>query len=173
MSNIKYVKKKEEKKINVINIAIILVIIVIVGALAIIVSKDKGNSANIGNHITEISYSEYKEKIKSSEYTIVLLASPTCSHCQDYKPFVNGVADEYGFEVSYLNVNSKDLTNKEYIELHDNVKATKDQFDQYGNPVIPTPTTIILKDGREVASILGDIGYNGLKDFLSKNGVIE
>jgi thioredoxin-related protein len=89
MSNVKYVKK-EEKKNNYINIGIIAVVVVIVLALAIVVSSNKGGKAVTGNNIIEISYSEYKEKIMGDDYTIVLLASPTCSHCQDYKPFMNG-----------------------------------------------------------------------------------
>lgn len=172
MSNVKFVKKKEKKN-SIINTGIILVIIVIVLALSVMVSSNKGNKAVTGNHITEISYAEYKQKIMDDDYTIVLLASPTCSHCQDYKPFVNGLAGEYDLEVYYLNVASKDLTNDEYIELHDSLSVLRGQYNSYNEPVIPTPTTAILKNGREVSSILGDIGYNGLKDFLIRNEVIK
>lgn len=172
MSNVKFVKK-EEKKNNIINIGIAAVVVVIVLALAVMVSSNKGGKAITGNHITEISYAEYKEKIKSDDYTIVLLASPTCSHCQDYKPFVNGLAGEYGLEVYYINVASKDLKEEEYTELHDSLSVLKEQYNSSNEPVIPTPTTAILRNGKEVSSILGDIGYNGLKDFLTKNEVIK
>lgn len=171
MSNVKFVKKNEKEKKG--SIIILSCAALIVLALAIMVSISNGNKAVTGNHIIEVGYNEYLEKIKGDNYTIVLLASPTCSHCQDYKPFVNSLAGEYNLEVNYLNVSSKNLTNEEYIELHDSLSVLKDQYNSYNEPVIPTPTTAILRNGIEVDSILGDIGYNGLKDFLTKNGVIK
>ncbi len=164
-----YVKKEDNKKDKIINGIVIGIVILIVGAIAIMVSNNKKLGAS---NIKEISYSEYKEKIKDDNYTIVLLASPTCYHCQEYKPFVNVLAEENNFTVYYLNVHSEKLTEEEYNELHDNISATKEQFNSSGGKVIPTPTTIILKNGEEVNSILGDIGYDGLKKFLQENEVI-
>ena len=170
MAKNSFVKHDDDnKKDKIINFVIFGCAILLVGALAIIVSNNKKFGAS---HIIEVSYSEYKEKIKNEGYTIVLLASPTCSHCNNYKPFVNGLAEEYGFEVYYVNVNSSKLEEEEYYELHDSIKATAEQFNSEGEKVIPTPTTVIFKNGVEVASELGDIGYDGFKKLLKNNGVI-
>ena len=170
MANKGFVKhENDDKKDKIINSVIIGCAILLVGALAIIVSNNKKLGAS---HIKEVSYSEYQEKIKSEGYTIVLLASPTCSHCNNYKPFVNGLAEEYNFDVYYVNVHSSDLTNEEYDALHDSITATLDQFDQEGGKVIPTPTTVVFRNGEEVTSELGDIGYDGLKSLLKNSGVI-
>ena len=164
-----YVQKKETNN-NLINGIMIGVAILIVAAMAVVVSKNK----NLGTEfIQEVTYSEYKEVIKNPDYTVVLLASPTCSHCREYKPFVNAVAEEYDFKVYYVNVHSSDLTNEQYDEIHDNNSVLKDQFDSEGGKVIPTPTTIIYQNNKEVASALGDIGYDKLKSFLKENGVIK
>lgn len=171
MSNKKFVKK-EEKKNNFVSGILIFACLAIVVAILIVVSDNNSNKANGNNRIIEISYSEYKEKIMDDGYTIVLLASPSCSHCQDYKPFVNGLANEYDLDVYYVNVSSNDMTDEEYNELHDSISALKDQYNS-GIPIIPTPTTVVLKNGVEVASILGDIGYDGLKEFLLTNNVIH
>ena len=169
MGKIIFIKKeKKDIKGTIVNAAIIICAVLFVGALAVMVSNNK----QIGNRIKEISYSEFKEQIKSPDYTVVLLASPYCSHCQEYKPFVNGLAEEYDFKVYYINVHSDKLKPEEYNELHDTISATKDQFTQEGESSIPTPTTAIFKDGVEVASKLGDIGYEGLKELLKDNGVI-
>ena len=164
-------KDNEKRKNTIINVVTIAITVLIIGALAIVVSNNKDYHST--NPIKEVSYAEYISKIKDDDYTVVLLAAPDCSHCQNYKPFVKGIADEYGFEVYYLNVHSKTLKNEDYDKIHDSVKATSDQFSSDGEKVIPTPTTVIYKSGVEVDSILGDIGYEGLKSFLIDNGVIK
>jgi len=162
--------KKDESKNKVFNVIGILVAIIIVGAFLIIVSNNNGNKSNVPSHIKELSYAEYKEQILKDGYTIAYIGSPTCYHCQQYKPSVNLVAEDYGLEIYYVNVSS--LSEEDYIELHDNVSATKEQYDNDGLPVIPTPTTVVFKNGVEILSDLGDIGYNGLVDLLAKNNVI-
>ena len=172
MSNKSFVKK-ESKKDRFINIAVIGVFLVIVLSLLIIVSSSNKNKSLVDSHIVEVNYSEYKEKIKSDGYTIVLLAQPNCGHCKNYKPVVNMIALENDLTIYYLNVASRDLKEEEYYEIRNSVNATKDQVDPDGNPVIPTPGTVIYKNGVEVNSILGDIKYDGLINFLKNNGVIK
>lgn len=165
--------KKDNKDKKIGSVIAICSLTLIVVAILIMVSNDKGKKAIVGNHINEISYSEYKEKIKDDAYTIVLFASPDCSHCQEYKPFVNALASEYSLDIYYVNVSASDLSMAEYDEIHDSLSATKGQFDSSGEKVIPTPTTALFKNGVEISSILGDIGYSGLKEFLKKNKVIS
>ena len=123
------------------------------------------------NPIIEINYNQYKDIIKNSEYTIILLASEECSHCQQYKPLIKQVAEEYNLTIYYLDV-SKSLNNQEYNMIHDSYTALKDMYYEQV-PIIPTPTTIITKDGQEIDSKIGNIGYNGFKDMLQKNYVIR
>ena len=165
-------RKKEEvkKKDTASSVIIFLIIVVILGGLVLMVSHE--SSVNEGNHIKEITYREYKDKINSSDYTIVLLATPTCSHCMAYKPLMNKVANEYNLEINYVNVSSSGMTNDEYNELHDSISVLKDVYSD-GYPVIPTPTTILFKDGKEVAAKTGNIKDTGFLDFLKSNGVIS
>ena len=164
-------KEKKKNSNNIINGVIIGVIVILVGALAIMVSS---NTKNVNNEkrIVEISYQEYEEKIKSDDYVILLFTSPTCSHCQDYKPFVNLVANEYDLTVYDIDVSSRDLTDEQYNNLHE-YSVLKDQYNSSGIPVIPTPTTVIVRNSQEVASTMGDIGYDGFVKFLKENKVIK
>ena len=172
MSSKSFVKKdNEDKKSKIINGFIIGIFVILVVSMLVIVSRNNNNK--IGNHIKEISYNEYKDKIKSDDFTIILLASPTCSHCQDYKPMVNALASENNLTVYYVNVSSQELKEEEYLEIRESVSATKEEYDSYGNPVIPTPATAVFKNGVEVSSELGDIGYDGFKSLLVKCGVIK
>ena len=112
----------------------------------------------VDNHIVEIDYDTYSEIIKKDEYNIILLTSPTCNHCKDYKPNVNYVADDYHLTVYELNIT--DLSIDQSFTIHESYRLLKDRYDTNGNPTIGTPATIITKNGEEVDMILGDVGYN-------------
>ena len=156
--------KKDNSKL--VNIFVIIGIIFLIASLVLMFIKKKDD-----NHIVDITYSEYKELIKKDEYTIILFTSPTCSHCVQYKPYVNYVAGENNLTV--YNLSLTDIDYDQYIEIHDTYSVTKTQYDDNNNPGIPTPVTVIVKNGEEVTSILGDIGEKGFRNLLKTNGVIK
>ena len=159
-------KKISNKSNNKTNLIVIFGIIFFFGALILMFVK----SDKTDNYIKGINYQEYNEIIKKDEYSIILLTNPTCSHCVSYKPFVNYLAKEHKLNV--YNIDLTSITYEEYLELHDKYNATKDQYHE-GEPVIPTPVTLIVRNNMEIASVLGDIGYNGLERLLKNNKVIE
>ena len=147
------------------NILIFIGIIFLVLSLIMMLKNIK-----VSNHIKEINYEEYKEKIKEDNYNIILLTLPTCTHCKSYKKEVNMVADEYNLIIYELNINM--LNNNEYLEIHDKYTATKDTYsDNY--PSILTPVTVITKGEEEIISISGDIGYNGFIKLLKDNEIVK
>ena len=157
---------KKEKR-NISGIIGIIAITIVLALVLIFVSNNKGQ-----NRIKEVNFSTYEDKIKSDEYTIVLLASPTCSHCVAYKPFMNKAAIDYDFNVYYVNVASENLTIDNYTSIHDSISILKDLYSEDGTPSIPTPTTVIFKKGVEIASKSGNIGYDGFVNFLKENKVV-
>lgn len=159
-------KKGIDKKNNTINIVVIIGIIFLIASLFLMFI----NSDKTDNYIRKISYSEYEEIIKKDEYSIILLTNPDCSHCNNYKPFVNYIAKENNLNVYDIDLTA--ITYEEYVELHDRYKATKNEYNE-GKPGIPTPATIIVKNGEEITSTLGDIGYNGLSKLLKNYQVIK
>lgn len=160
-------KKESGKKINIIVTIGALILIILLGLM---VSKNKQNV--LYNHIKEIGYSDYEEILKSNDYSILLLATPECKFCIKYKPFMNQVAVDYNLEINYIDVSSRDLTNEQYLSLHDKYSVLKEKYDEDGYAVIPTPTTIIVKNGEEVAARSGNIGYDGFLKLLKESGVI-
>lgn len=159
-------RKGIDKKNNTINIAVIIGVIFLIGSLILMFI----NSDTTDNYIRKIGYSEYEEIIEKDEYSIILLTNPDCSHCNNYKPYVNYMAKESNLKVYDIDLTT--ITYDEYIELHDKYNATKNQYKD-GVPGIPTPVTIIVKNGEEITSILGDIGYNGLEKLLKNYQIIK
>ncbi len=160
-------KKKNKNNIKLINGIIIFGIICLIISLIIMLMNNK----KVENHITDISYSEYLDVINSDEYNVILLTTSTCSHCKDYKPYVNYVCDDNNLLVYNLDISK--LSYDEYIEIHDKYTATQDKYLENGSPSILTPTTIITKNNEEIYSISGNLGYSGFLDLLKENGVIK
>ena len=155
------------KNNRMINIIILIAIICLIVSLVIMLGKLK----KVDNHIIEIDYEQYSEIINKDEYSIILLTSPICDHCKDYKPKVNSVADEYQLTIYELNIT--ELSIEESIEIHDKYSLLQDRYDDNGNPTFRTPSTIITKDGEEVDMILGDAGYDGFLELLKNNGIVN
>ena len=152
---------------KLVNTIIIIGIIFLIASLVLMLTKKK----DVPNHIIEINYNEYSEIINKDENSIIILTGIHCTHCKNYKPYVNYVADEYNLTVYELVINN--LSYEEYLDIHDKYKVTKDQYNKNGNPTILTPTTIIVRNGDEVDSTLGNVGYSGFISFLKDNEIIK
>ena len=161
MSNVKFVKK--EKRSNLLNYILIGFIILISISIILMLSEKR--------NIKEIDYRGYAEKMKSSDYSIFLLAREGCTHCQMYKPFVDKIAKKYELTVYYLDVDK--LKENEFYDIHDSVSALINEYSSDGEAIIPTPTTVIYKNGSEIVSEIGNIGEDGFEKLLINNRVVE
>ena len=162
--NSNLINKKDNTKL--VNAFILFGIVLLIGSLVFMFIDNNKN-----NHIKGISYNEYKDLLEKDQYSVILLTSPTCTHCANYKPYVNLVADENDLEIYDINVTN--LSEKEYYEIHDKYKAIQNEYDDNKKPLIPTPVTLIVRNGEEVNSVLGRISYDDLVRLLKNNGVIK
>lgn len=160
-------KNNDDNKAKIINTITIIGIICLIGILVLILI----NSKKTENHIISVNYEEYSELILEDKYNIIILTSPTCLHCKNYKPYVNYVCDDYNLKAYELSINT--LTYDEYMTIHDKYQAIKNHYNDKGEPSILTPTTIITKNGEEIASISGNLGYSGLIELLKTNEIIK
>ena len=153
--------KEEKNKITKIIIGIVVGILIIF--FAIYVSNSQQYKSKGLTYLKTVSYSEYKELMTEDEDNVFLFASPSCTHCIAYKPEVSKLASEYEKNIYYVNVGN--LDENEYLDIINTYSVLKEQGS------IPTPTTVITKNGKEVSGIMGNIGYDGLQAFLTENGV--
>ena len=157
------INRKDNTKL--VNTFMIIGIVFLIATLVLMFVNKKEN-----NNIKDISYQEYSEIIKEDKYNIILLTSPTCSHCLSYKPYVNLVAKENNLTVYNLDVSS--ISEEEYAEIHDKYSVLKEEY--YDNePSIPTPTTLIVRNGEEVTSVMGNIGQKGFTSLLKNSNIIK
>lgn len=173
----KVLQNSEDKLTDVVidkkqNNKIVKTVLVIVGLLVLCglvfwasLKRDaKGNQ----NYVEEITIEDYFSLRAGQEKELILLASPTCSWCQRYRPVINKVSSDYGVKVNYLNTGA--LSELDYNRVYESSQAI---IASSGNGVIPTPTTLLVQNGEEVDHIAGYVDYDSLVSFLEKNGLIR
>lgn len=141
-----------KKTNNIILIGAIVITILIILFLAIGKSKE-------GN-LLELNLNNLKEKIENKETFVLCISKTTCSHCNDYKPKLKSVANEYNIDIYYIDVDKYD--EEEFSNLI--------SFDG------STPTTVFIKNGDEETTsnrINGDVSKSKIIDKLKSNDFIK
>lgn len=145
-------KSKNKKKIYILGVVCLILLIV----LLII------NAIDNKTYFKELKYKEVIEKIENKESFVLLLSQTTCSHCMDFKPKIENVANKYKLNIYYIETN---LLNK------DQASKLKTYISYTG-----TPTTIFILNGQEttVANRLnGSVEEQKIIDKLKSNGFID
>lgn len=156
----------KEKKNKIVNVILLVFGIAVLFGLVFFASTTRDSKQSI-NYVEDITASKYFELKEGNEPAIILLASPSCSWCQKYKPVITKVSGDYELPVYYLNTGA--LSQDDY----NNVYLSSPSISASGQGLIPTPTTLLVKGGEEVDYISGYVEYNDVVNFLINNGVIN
>ena len=112
---------------------------------------------------TEMSYSEYAEKLNVAEPFVVVIKRDGCGYCEMYDPIVSEVANEYSLPIRYINMSN--LTEEEYNNLgKSNSYLRKENWG--------TPTTLFMYGEHVVDSISGYVEKDTRVEFVKENFVI-
>lgn len=112
---------------------------------------------------TEITYSEYAEKLDKEAPFVVVIKRDGCGYCDMYEPVVTEVAGEYGLPIYYINLSN--LNGDEQKALSSSNSYLRKN--QWG-----TPTTLFMYGKTVVDSIGGYVEKDALVDFVKENFVI-
>ena len=168
----KVVKEKKAFKLTSGQRDLVLVALVgIVLIIALVLTGKKEPKFNIELPIalegeagfTEMTYSEYAEKLNVEKPFVVVIKRDGCGYCEMYDPIVTEVANEYGLPIRYINMSN--LTQEEYNKLgKSNSYLRKEQWG--------TPTTLFMYGEHVVDSIGGYVEKDTLVEFVKENFVI-
>lgn len=114
-------------------------------------------------NLVNLSYNEIIEKIENKEDFVLCVSASKCVHCQDYKPKLKKVANDYDIIIYYTNTDS--FTDEQY-------ETFKKNFSFDGG----TPTTIFFKNGEETTTanrIEGNVKIEKIINKLKNNGFIN
>ena len=168
--------KKEKKGFSLTSkqkdlILIALVVVLLVVGLLVSGAK-KEEKVNIELPValegeagfTEMTYSEYEEKMDSGKPFVMVVVRDGCHYCELYEPVVTEVTSEYG--VPFYFINLAHLSEDEYTKLGTSNSYLKNK--EWG-----TPTTLFMYGKDIIDSIGGYVEKDELVNFVKKNFKVE
>lgn len=159
-------KNMSKEKIQGIIIVILLLIITFGGSYFASEMKTCSNNTESKEvELASISYSEYKKLKKEDDLSIIYIARPGCSYCQQQEPIVKQIMQEYGLMVNYMNTD--DMSSEEIEELINSYDVFK------GGDNFGTPTILLVQKGKIVDSTIGYSEKDALVSFFTEHELIE
>lgn len=110
-----------------------------------------------------IDYEEYTDLIKEDKLNVVVVGQSTCQYCIRAKLILNQIVEEKEIDINYFNVS--------YLEEKD-VEGFESSLDIFKSEW-GTPTTLIVRNGKVVASLTSLVSKTEYINFFKANGVIE
>lgn len=153
-------------------ILILLVVVLLVVALFVTMKKTPKLGIELPITLqgevgfTEITYSEYEEKMNAKEPFLVVIVRDGCGYCEMYEPIVEEVANEYRLPIYYINMTN--LNNDEYTALGTSNSYFKKNQGKWG-----TPTTLFMYGNSVIDSIPGYVDKDEFVKFVKENFKVE
>lgn len=159
-------KNMTKEKVQGIIIVILLLIIAFGGSYFASEVKNCSYSTETKEvELNSISYKEYKELKQKDDLSIIYIARPGCSFCQQQQPIVKQIMQEYDLKVNYLNTD--DMSSDEVEELI----ASYDVFE--GGENFGTPTILLVQKKKIVDSVIGYKEKASLVSFFKEHKIIK
>lgn len=153
-------------------ILILLVVVLLVVALFVTMKKEVKPDIELPIALegtagfTEITYTEYEEKMNTEAPFVVIIIQDGCGYCEAYEPVVEEVADEYKLPIYYINMSN--LSSEEYTALGTSNSYFKKNQGKWG-----TPTTLFMYGDYVVDYIGGYAEKDTLVSFVKENFKVE
>lgn len=153
-------------------ILILLVVVLLVVALFVTMKREPKLDIELPVALegeagfTEITYSEYEEKMHTEAPFLVVIVRDGCGYCEMYEPILKEVAGEYKLPIYYINMTN--LNNDEYTALGTSNSYLKKNQGKWG-----TPTTLFMYGSSVIDSIPGYVDKDKFVDFVKENFKVE
>ncbi len=113
-------------------------------------------------YMDEINYQEYHQLLDQKETFILEVMRTDCPYCQDFKPKLNKVLEDYEITIKFINLDHLS-------------KEEEEQFlKEVGDP--GTPTVIFYQEGNEKtiqSRIVGNVSIEKIISKMKASGFIE
>lgn len=106
---------------------------------------------------------EFDSAYNGSEAKIVYIGRPTCGYCNQLKPILDQMTEQY--ELEYVYVNSDEISDDQLSYVINTLEFDEEKFG--------TPSLAIVKDGEKIAEQLGATDEEGLLQFFKDGGLVD
>ena len=166
----KALEPKKDKKMskNMLTTIIIAVVSILFIVLSFLISAKKDPEKEIVLQEMDVSKAsktiqDWYNDLASGETVVSVLASSKCPHCQELKPIITKVAEDYKLKLYFVEADQMDSVDYEIY-----TKAI--ELVGYNGSV---PYMFIVSDKKFVNSHTGSMSQEDLVDYLKDNNVIE
>lgn len=134
-------------------------------------NKESNTTSNISSNTT--SNAEKKERNKSTDFLkdfyeafdskdvkVIFFARTSCGYCSLQKPILKNVAKDY--DLDYFNIDTDELSETEVSEVMSALGIGGS-----------TPNTVVVKEGKVLATSNGYLDGKAYVKYLVKNGVLK
>ena len=152
--------------------SILLVVVLLIVALFVTMKKEPELDIELPIALqgeagfTEITYSEYEEKMNTEAPFLVVVVRDGCGYCGMYEAILEEVAGEYKIPIYYINMSN--LSSEEYTALGTSNSYFKKNQGKWG-----TPTTLFMYGKSVIDSISGYVEKDEFVDFVKENFKVE
>ncbi|MDD6878646.1 MAG: thioredoxin family protein [bacterium] len=160
-------KETKKEKIQGIIIAIMAIIIVVGGAFFASELKYCSVDSSSEVELSKIGMTEFTTLLNNEDASIIYIAREGCVYCQQQKPIVKQLSSEYDLIFHYLDTD--DLTEDDMMSIF---SLDNELFGEDGKN-FGTPTTLVVKNGKIIDSLVGLTQKNDFEVFLQDNGFIK
>lgn len=106
---------------------------------------------------------DFDSAYNGSEAKIIYVGRPTCGYCNQLKPILDEMTEQY--ELEYVYVNTDDISDDQLSYVINTLEFDEEKFG--------TPSLAIVKDGKKIAEQLGATDEEGLLEFLKDGGLVD
>ena len=149
--------KKSSGKRNMKGLLIAIIGIIVFFGISLILPTGGEKKTVIKNDVTKWSTDVREGTV------VTVLASTTCSHCQEYKPVITRLAKENDFNLYFFEL-------EELSQDEQNVVTTTFDLENFDGGV---PFTFIVKNGKVVSDTIGFATEDDTVKFLKTNEIIK
>lgn len=166
-------KDKDLKNKILKGLGITLLVVIVIGAAVGVSTMDKNTTKeNETSQATEldqagfneVTIDEYLRLIAKDEKSIVLVARPTCSYCQQFTPILKQAMEDMNLTVNYIDTDK--FSEEDWNTFSDSLDYLKNE--RWG-----TPLTLIVQNNKSIAENNGYVELETIKEFFKTNGLGE
>ncbi len=123
-------------------------------------SKESNTASTKERNTSTEALKSFYEAFDSKELKVIFFARTSCSYCSLEKPILKQIASDY--DIDYYNIDTDELTSTEVQEIMSALGISGS-----------TPTTVIVKEGKVVATNTGYLDGKPYVEFFIKNGILK
>ncbi len=155
--------------------AVVLACIIVILVALKITSQPKLKTVDT-SMFKVVTLQEALELFETEEPKLLVMSVENCTATIDYVPYLQISQAKHRYNTYYLDLNSIDTSSEDFklfqekLDFDYNFRGTKGKFREF---IENTPSTIIIKDKKQVFGYIGSISTDTLGTYIKLYGVAK